>query len=73
VAAVAAIIASATSIMVHLPLIARAGQWRLTRQLSFVTAAVILVGIAAALFQQYLLPGMLNDLYQTAAAGPRVM
>jgi uncharacterized membrane protein (DUF4010 family) len=57
VAAVSAIIASATSVMVHLPIIARAGQQRLTLRLGLITATVIVIGIAGALIQQYALPG----------------
>lgn len=62
VAAVSAIIASATSVFVHLPLIARAQQAGLTRRLGWITVTVIMIGVAGALLQQYALPGILGGL-----------
>jgi hypothetical protein len=62
VAAVSAIIASATSVVVHLPLLARAAQPALTRRLGWVTGLVVLVGVAGAVLQQYLLPGVIEHL-----------
>jgi uncharacterized membrane protein (DUF4010 family) len=63
VAAVSAIIASATSVMVHWPLLARAAHAGLTRRLGWVTGLVIVVGVISALLQQYALPGVIKNLY----------
>ena len=57
VASISAMIASATSVIVNLPLIARAKQPRLVTQVGWVMLFVILMGIVGVFLQFWLIPG----------------